>query len=77
MPTISAVVPCYNEEEALPLFVAEFQRVAESMREVHSDLRFELVLVDDGSQDGTLGCFKQLGGGDVQLAEGALDLLFS
>lgn len=77
MPTISAVVPCYNEEEALPLFVAEFQRVAEGMREAHSDLCFELVLVDDGSQDGTLGCFKQLGGGDAQLAEGALDFLFS
>jgi len=47
-PVISVVVPCYNEEEVLPLF-------AERMRTVLGGLgvRYEVILVDDGSSDRT------------------------
>lgn len=58
---LSAVVPCYNEQEALPAFAEEFLRVTSVMKERHPDLDFELVLVDDGSSDGTLDVMKALG----------------
>ena len=38
-PDISIVVPCYNEEESLPLFLRELERVAEQMRQA-DDLTF-------------------------------------
>lgn len=47
---ISIVVPCYNEEEALPLFLRQFNLVAAQM----PGINFEILLVDDGSSDGTL-----------------------
>ena len=56
MHTLSIVVPCYNEEESLPIFMAEVHRVAQSMRE--RDVSFEMVLIDDGSRDGTLAQFR-------------------
>ena len=32
---ISLIVPCYNEEEAMPLFYQEACRVAKNMKESH------------------------------------------
>lgn len=60
MTLISIVVPCYNEEESLPLFTDELSRVTNSMKERHGDLEFELVFIDDGSSDGTLSILKDL-----------------
>jgi polyisoprenyl-phosphate glycosyltransferase len=45
--TLSIVTPCYDEEDVLPAFYA---RVVEVCRKFDS---YELVLVDDGSTDGT------------------------
>lgn len=56
---ISLVVPCYNEEEALPLFYQEAAQVAVQMKESHG-ADFEFIFVDDGSQDGTLAAAKRL-----------------
>ena len=56
MKKISVVVPCYNEEESLPLFYAEITKVIEKMMK----LDFELIFVDDGSKDSTLSVFKEL-----------------
>lgn len=53
---ISIVIPCYNEEAALPQFFAEAQRVAAGMTPVE----FEYFFVDDGSADGTLGILRGL-----------------
>ena len=52
---ISAVVPCYNEEEALPFFYDEIKRVAAEMKEYD----FEFIFVDDGSKDKTLLRLRQ------------------
>lgn len=60
MPLISVVVPCYNEEESLPLFARELEGVSCGMVDRDPDLSFELVLVDDGSQDATLEVMRSL-----------------
>lgn len=56
---ISLVVPCYNEEEAMPLFYAEASRVAAEMKTSHG-ADFEFIFVDDGSKDRTLAVAKEL-----------------
>lgn len=47
---ISLVIPCYNEEESLPIFYEELKRVSSEM----SDYDFEMLFIDDGSKDKTL-----------------------
>lgn len=53
---ISLIVPCFNEESALPLFWEKVSQVMEEMREQE----FEIIFVDDGSKDGTLAVIEQL-----------------
>ena len=60
MPVISIVVPCYNEEEALPLFYQEATRVAGEM----TGIDFEFVFIDDGSRDNTLPVLRRLAAAD-------------
>ena len=57
MDTLSIVVPCYNEDEALPIFYENITSVA--ARQL-PQLALELVLVNDGSSDGTLGAMRAL-----------------
>ena len=52
---ISIIVPCYNEQEALPLFHKEITRVLQEMGE-----SYELLLVNDGSRDSTLDVMRTL-----------------
>lgn len=58
MPMITAVVPCFNEEAALPYFYKEICNVANHPR--LTTYEFEFLFVDDGSSDGTLALLKQL-----------------
>ena len=53
---ISIIVPCYNEEESLPLFYNEIIGIAESMNKVD----FEFLFVNDGSKDDTLEIMRSL-----------------
>ena len=53
---ISVVVPCCNEEQALPYFMQEIQSVAAQMAQRQVDV--EVLLVNDGSRDGTLGLLR-------------------
>ena len=55
MKTVSVIVPCYNEEEAAPIFYREFLR-----RTAEMDCQWEFWFVDDGSGDGTLSVLKAL-----------------
>ena len=57
---LSVIVPCFNEEQALPLFYQELTRVLAGIK----NYRFELIFVDDGSRDRTLDILKELAGGD-------------
>ncbi len=63
MEKISVIVPCYNEEEVLPLFYKEVTRVAAQM----ADYAFEFLFVDDGSRDGTLTVIRALAGQDERV----------
>ena len=56
MDKISIVVPCYNEEESIPLFYKEIKKQEEKMKHVS----FELWFVDDGSKDKSLELMKEL-----------------
>ena len=53
--TISVVVPCFNEEESIPLFYEEMERVRISMGE-----EFEYIFINDGSSDKTLDVLREL-----------------
>ena len=52
---ISLIVPCYNEEEALPIFCSETIKVLNTM-----DVDYELICIDDGSKDRTLQILEEL-----------------
>ncbi len=53
---ISIIVPCYNEEEALPIFYKEINRVSKEMKSVD----FEFLFINDGSRDKTLDILRDL-----------------
>ena len=53
---ISIIVPCYNEEEALPIFYKEIKKIEEKMNYLH----FEYIFVNDGSKDKTLDILRKL-----------------
>ena len=52
---LSIIVPCYNEELALPFFYQEIDKVSKELKE----LNFELIFVNDGSKDKTLEVLKE------------------
>lgn len=53
---ISLVIPCYNEEETIPLFYKEIQKVKLRLK----DAQLEYIFVNDGSMDGTLEVLRDL-----------------
>ena len=55
MEKCTIVVPCYNEEEAIPLF---YEAVNEAVKDVN--LEFEYLFVNDGSKDKTLEVMREL-----------------
>ncbi len=56
MERITLVVPVYNEQESLPLFYEEINKVRNQMKEQE----FELLFIDDGSKDNSIGIIKEL-----------------
>lgn len=55
MKKLSIVVPCYNEEEAIPYFYEEIDKVSKEMKN-----DFEFIFVNDGSKDKTIDIVKDL-----------------
>lgn len=66
MPTrLAVVIPCYNEQEALPLTVDKLKQKLDRMIEgglIASDSR--VILVDDGSKDDTWAVIEKLHAAD-------------
>jgi len=54
---ISIVVPCYNEEDSLPLF---YETISSIITTQMSEELFEVIFIDDGSRDRTLDIIKKL-----------------
>ena len=51
---LSLVVPCYNEQEAIPVFLEEITPVLQNLK-----MSYELVFINDGSVDATLEVLQQ------------------
>lgn len=55
MKKIVLIVPCYNEQDALPIFYNEVTKVLENVQ-----YEYEILFVNDGSKDHTLQILKKL-----------------
>ena len=53
---ISIIVPCYNEEDSLPIFYEEITKISKDMKNVD----FEYIFINDGSKDKTLEILKKM-----------------
>lgn len=62
-PDVSLVIPCYNEEAALPFLYAELVKVRDALPK----RRFEFIFVDDGSSDGTAAAIAELARRDPRM----------
>ncbi|MEA4999387.1 MAG: glycosyltransferase family 2 protein [Candidatus Limiplasma sp.] len=62
MRRLSIIVPCYNEEESIPLF---YQACAQAVAAL--PVETEWWFVDDGSTDGTLAQFRALHAADARV----------
>lgn len=51
---LSIVVPCYNEEESIPLFLSEVEKIREKIK-----YEVEYLFINDGSKDHTLDVLKK------------------
>lgn len=59
---ISIIIPCYNEQDALPLFYAEIKKVLDGIPGT-----YELLFINDGSKDDTLPILKKLAQKDLNV----------
>lgn len=59
---ITLIIPCFNEQEALPYFYQEVSAVMKGL-----DYEYELLFINDGSKDNTLGILKELGQSDMHV----------
>ena len=53
--TVDVVVPCFNEEDSLPLFFASYAQLVKS----HPQYTFNIIVIDNGSSDSTLKIAKE------------------
>lgn len=63
MKKVTILVPCHNEEASLPLLYGELRRLMDSQTEY----MWQILLVDDGSSDDTLGVMRGLRQSDVRV----------
>lgn len=60
---LTAIVPCFNEEESIEIFYEELNRVSQTMQEVD----FEIIFVDDGSSDQSAEIMQKLSDRDPRV----------
>lgn len=60
---ISIIVPCYNEQEAIPAYYEAIVPVMKEMKPVD----FEIIFIDDGSDDGSLALMRRLAKEDSRI----------
>ena len=54
MDKLSLIIPCYNEEQALPFLYEELNKITQKM----NNQSFEFIFINDGSRDKTLEIVK-------------------
>lgn len=64
---VSVVVPCYNEQEVLPMFYEEITKISAQMSEKYPELAFEFLFINDGSKDKTLEILRSLADKDERV----------
>ena len=64
MKLLSIIVPCLNEEEAIPFFYEEIKKTKTQFDTELGDVDFEIIFIDDGSTDRTVEVIKELRGKD-------------
>ncbi len=64
MKLLSLIVPCYNEEESLPLFYQAFLDLTEKLKD---KITLEVIFVNDGSRDKTVEIAKTLACNDARV----------
>lgn len=62
MKKVSIIVPCYNEQESLPIF---YQEAVSVIKKTGYD--YEFLFVNDGSKDGTLTILRELAAQDEHI----------
>ena len=55
MEKITIIVPCFNESKTLPILYNSIKEVVDKI-----EMDYELLLINDGSTDGTLEVIKSL-----------------
>lgn len=56
MKKVTILIPCYNEEQSLPLLYEQLAALTDN----HPEYDWEILFVNDGSKDNTIGIIKQL-----------------
>ncbi|MGN9078264.1 glycosyltransferase family 2 protein [Oliverpabstia intestinalis] len=59
---ISIIVPCYNEQESLPIFYKEITTLLEKI-----NIDYEILFINDGSRDKTLNFLKETSEIDINV----------
>ena len=54
MKKISIIIPCYNEEQTIPFFYEEINKISKKIK-----ANFEFIFVNDGSKDNTISIIKK------------------
>ena len=67
MSLLSVIVPCYNEEAAIPFFYDAMKNVMGEFAQKYPDVAFEYIFIDDGSTDGTVDVIKSLRNEDKRI----------
>lgn len=60
MSLLSVIIPCYNEEAAVPFFYDAMQKTADDFADRFPGVEFEYIFIDDGSTDKTMDVIKRL-----------------
>ena len=60
MSLLSVIIPCYNEEAAVPFFYDAMKKTADDFADRFPGVEFEYIFIDDGSTDKTMDVIKRL-----------------
>ena len=57
---LNVIIPCYNESQSIPMMVQEITNELESIKNSGRIVSYEIILIDDGSEDNTWQIIESL-----------------